>query len=375
MSEALIGAKIFDGYRFHDGHALLIEHGKIADILPTKELPSGIKKNKLEGGLLAPGFIDAQVNGGAGVMLNDQPTVEGIVAIIKTHRRFGTTGLLPTLITDRADVTNQAIAAAEIAVKTIPGCLGIHLEGPHLAPARKGAHLAELMRPMNKADVERLSQAKTGVLLVTAAVESITVEQIKKLSQAGVIVSLGHSDASYDSARKAIEAGARGITHLYNAMSQISPREPGLVGAALADKTVFCGIIADGHHVHLELLKMAIRTKPRGRVFLVSDAMSTVGFEGNQITLNRRVITRENGKLTLADGTLAGSDLDMASAVRYCVNQLQLPLSEALRMASLYPAQFLGLSRQRGRLKKGMMADIVHLDETLKVKETWIAGA
>jgi N-acetylglucosamine-6-phosphate deacetylase len=375
MSEALIGARIFDGTRFHEGHALLIEHGKIADILPTKDLPQVIKKTKLEGGLLAPGFIDAQVNGGAGVMLNDQPTVEGIAAIIKAHRRFGTTGLLPTLITDRDEITNQAIAAAEIAVKTTPGCLGLHLEGPHLAPARKGAHLAELMRPMTAADIQRLSKAKTGVLLVTAAVESITAEQIKKLSQAGVIVSLGHSDASYDSACKAIQAGARGITHLYNAMSQISPREPGLVGAALADKTIFCGILADGHHVHPELLKMAIRTKPHGRVFLVSDAMSTVGYAGNQITLNGRVITRKNGKLTLADGTLAGSDLDMASAMRYCVRELKVPLNEALRMASLYPAKFLGLSRQRGHFKKGSMADIVHLDEALQVTQTWVAGA
>jgi N-acetylglucosamine-6-phosphate deacetylase len=377
MAIALAGAKIFTGTHFLSGHSILIEDGIIIDALPTKEVPRAAQKIILNGGILAPGFIDAQVNGGGGVLFNERPTVEGITAIITAHREFGTTGLLPTLITDRDDVTNQAIAAAKIAVKTIPGCLGLHLEGPHLAPARKGAHLAALMRPMQAADVQKLSNVKNGVLLVTVAVEQITPQQIETLSKAGVIVSLGHSDAPYEIAIAAIEAGARGITHLFNAMSQITSRAPGLVGAALAHNAVWCGIIADGFHVHPETLKVALQAKVRGKVFLVSDAMSTVGAIGadaKRFTLNDRLISRDDGPLTLADGTLAGSALDMAGAVRNCVKLLGVSLEEALRMASLYPAQFLKLSHKRGRIRKGMIADIVHLDDKLHVTQTWVAG-
>jgi N-acetylglucosamine-6-phosphate deacetylase len=375
MTFALVGAQIFTGSRFLDNHCLVINDHKIIDILPPKQLPQDIQKISLDGGILAPGFIDAQVNGGGGILLNDQPTVEGIAAIVAAHRQFGTTGLLPTLITDRDSVREKAIAAAEIAVETVPGCLGLHLEGPHLAPARKGAHLAELMRPMQPPDLKALLGAKTGVLLVTVAVEQITPDQIRALTKGKVIISLGHSDASFAAATLAIDAGATGITHLFNAMSQMTPREPGLVGAALAHEAVYCGVIADGHHVHPENLKVAFQTKPCGKVFLVSDAMATVGAkEESSFTLNGRIIKREAGRLTLADGTLAGSDLDMASALRYCIQILGVSLSEALRMASLYPAQFLGLSRRRGRLGKGMIADIVHLDDRLTVTQTWIAG-
>lgn len=375
MRKALAGARIFDGTRFLDPLAIILEDGKIAALLPAKDLPADLPVEWLPGGTLAPGFLDAQVNGGAGRMFNAAPTSETIGIMVSAHRRFGTTGMLPTLITDRVPVLAAAITAAEEAQASIPGCLGLHLEGPHLAPVRKGAHLAALMRPMSEADAEHLLSIRCGVLMLTVAAEQVTPALVRRLSDGGVIVSLGHSDAPYDQVMALVDAGARGVTHLYNAMSQLAPREPGLLGAALESGALWCGIIADGHHVHAAALRLALRAKMGpGRLFLVSDAMATVGFEGNEITLNDRIIRRSKGRLTLEDGTLAGSDLDMASAVRFCVRALGLGVDEALRMASLYPAQYLGLDSARGSIRPGMRADLVHLDAGLAVTRSWIAG-
>lgn len=375
--EALTGASVFDGERRHEHSAVLLDGPRIAGIVAADAVPAEARVTRLAGGLLAPGFIDVQVNGGGGVMLNDAPSPETMATIATVHRRFGTTGLLPTLITDTPKATAAAIAAAATAVRSVPGVLGLHLEGPHLWPARRGAHLAELMRPLTDADSDRLIAAKAaiGVLHVTVAVEQAAPAQIRRLAEAGVVVSLGHSDAAYEPACAAIAAGARGITHLFNAMSQLAGRAPGLVGAALDGGAVWCGIIADGAHAHPASLAAAIRAKRGpGRVFLVTDAMSTVGAEGDSFTINGREVTRAGGRLTLPDGTLAGSDIDMASAVRFAVAHLDVSVEEALRMASLYPATFLRLDDGRGRIAPGMVADLVHLDETLAVRATWVAG-
>ncbi|MGH6760829.1 MAG: N-acetylglucosamine-6-phosphate deacetylase [Phyllobacterium sp.] len=368
---ALFGARVFDGSVIHDNAAVLIAGDTVVDIVSNDAVPADAQRRDLGGGLLAPGFIDLQVNGGGGVMLNDGPGVERMAVIVQAHRRFGTTGLLPTLITDTDAVTEAAIAAAEEAVKSVPGVLGLHLEGPHLAPARKGAHLASLMRPLADADVDILIRAREriGVLMVTVAVEQAPPAMIRRLANAGVIVSIGHTDAPYDLTMRAIDAGARSATHLFNAMSQIGNRDPGVVGAVIASPTVAAGIIPDGHHVHPQNLRMAMASKRgRGKLYLVTDAMASIGMEGDSFLLNGRTVRRSCGRLTLEDGTLAGADIDMSAAVRYMVANVDVELEEALRMASLYPAQVIGDAR-RGRIAAGSVAELVHLDKDLNVSE------
>ncbi len=373
------GARIFDGERFHDERALIVKSGRVEAIVDGKDLPEG-EVVPLAGGVLSAGFIDAQVNGGGGRMLNDEPSPESMYMIAEGHRPYGTTALLPTLITDMAEATAAAIEAAKIAVTTNRGVAGLHLEGPHLAPARKGAHLAELMRPVEDKDVKAFIAAREaiGTLLVTMAAEQVTVSQVRELSEAGVIVSIGHSDSISEAAEARFDAGARGVTHLFNAMSQLGHRAPGLVGAAIDHPAVWCGIIADGHHVDPKALRTALRAKRgEGKLFFVTDAMSLVGSEKDTFTLNGRTVRRERGgfcsKLVLSDGTLAGSDVDMASTIRYGVTYLELTLAEALRMATLYPARFLRLA-DRGHLSPGARADLVHFTDAIEVTATWLNG-
>lgn len=380
MSEpfAIRGARIFDGDAWHEGRALIVRDGAVDAIIAAEAIPTGMRVEEAGDGLLAPGFIDVQVNGGGGVMFNDRPDVETIRTMCEAHAPFGTTALLPTLITDTPEITSAAIAAgAEAARLRIPGFLGLHLEGPHLSIARKGAHDPALIRPMTEADQAALIAARVRlpVLLTTVAPETVAAWQIANLTASGVVVSLGHSDANYALAATAAEAGASMVTHLFNAMSQIGNREPGLVGAALDSGTLSCGLIADGIHVDPANIGVALRAKKGpGRIFLVTDAMATIGTDMTSFTLNGRTIRRENGRLTLEDGTLAGADLDMISAVRFMHRTIGLELGEALRMASLYPAESIGQGARHGRLTPGACADIVLLSEALDVQSVWIGG-
>jgi N-acetylglucosamine-6-phosphate deacetylase len=375
---AIKGAPIFDGETWHERSALVICNGTVVAIVADDAIPAGLRVVEAEGGLLAPGFVDVQVNGGGGVMFNDRPDAETIRTICRAHAPFGTTALLPTLITDTPEITAQAIAAgAEAARQNIPGFLGLHLEGPHLSISRKGAHDPALIRPMSDADKAALIGARKQmpVLLTTVAPETVPAWRIAALAAAGVVVSLGHSDASSALAATAAEAGASMVTHLFNAMSQIGNREPGLVGAALDTGALSCGLIADGIHVDPATIGIALRAKRRpGRIFLVTDAMATIGTDMTSFTLNGRTIRRENGRLTLEDGTLAGADLDMISAVRFMHRTLGVELGEALRMASLYPAESIGQGARHGRLSPGARADIVHLSDALDVESVWIGG-
>lgn len=378
--EVFTGARIFDGERFHEDSALVTGNGRVQAIVGRNNLPDKAQVITLKGGVLSAGFIDAQVNGGGGRMLNDEPSAASMYMIAAGHRPYGTTALLPTLITDTATATAAAIDAAVEAVKANRGVAGLHLEGPHLAPARKGAHLAELMRPVEDSDVKAFIRAKEaiGTLLVTIAAEQVTARQVQALSEAGVIVSIGHSDCTSEAAEALFDAGARGVTHLFNAMSQLGHRSPGLVGAAIDHPSTWCGIIADGHHVDPKALRTALRAKRgEGRLFFVTDAMSLVGSDQDMFTLNGRTVRREKGgfcsKLVLADGTLAGSDVDMASTIRYGITYLELTLAEALRMATSYPARFLRLA-DRGHLLPGARADLVHLNDAIEVTATWIGG-
>ncbi|WLS02677.1 N-acetylglucosamine-6-phosphate deacetylase [Shinella oryzae] len=375
---AITGARIFDGDLWHEHSALLISDGRIAAIASYRDVPAEARIVPMDGLWLVPGFVDLQVNGGGGVLLNERPDVEGIRTICAAHARFGTTALLPTLITDSVAVTTAAIDAGLAArAAAVPGFLGLHLEGPHLSIARKGAHDPAFIRPMEPDDLARTIAARAGLdaLLMTLAPENATNEQIAALHAAGVTVSLGHSDCGYATAAAAVAAGAQMTTHLFNAMSQLGNREPGMVGAALDLGHINAGLIADGYHVHPVSIGAALRAKRGpGRIFLVTDAMSPLGTDMTSFFLNGREIFREGGRLTLADGTLAGADIDMASCIRFMHDAVGVDLEEALRMASLYPAEAIGMTGRKGRLTHGHDADFAVIDDGVNVVSTWIGG-
>lgn len=378
MATALTHARLFDGERWHDNSALLIDGSKVAGIVAEGDIPPGTALIECANAVIIPGFIDLQVNGGGGVMLNDDRSVDGIAKICAAHAQFGTTGLLPTLITDTPDITAAALDAGIKARQArIPGFLGLHLEGPHLSLARKGTHHPALIRPMNDADLEHLLAVidQFDTLMITVAPENATLEQVKALADAGFIVSLGHTDAPYETAKAYAEAGARVVTHLFNAMSPLENRSPGLVGTALDLGQLSSGIIADGFHVHPASMGAAIRAKRGpGRIFIVTDAMSTIGTDLDGLTLNGRQIYRKDGRLTLADGTLAGADIDMLSSVLFVHRTLGIDFAEAVRMASLYPAQAAGIAGSKGLLTSGYDADFVVLHSDFQMKSTWIGG-
>jgi N-acetylglucosamine-6-phosphate deacetylase len=376
---AISGARIFDGHDWHDDAALLVEFGQVSAIVRSDAVPSRSERVHLQGGNVVPGFIDLQVNGGGGALLNEVPTLEGIRTICASHAPFGTTALLPTLITDTPEITDRTIAAGiEATAARIPGFIGLHLEGPHLSIARKGAHDPALIRPVDDADKARFANASKALpnLLLTFAAETVPPAQIAEIVQSGAIVSIGHSDASMKTVAAAAQAGASMATHLFNAMSQLGNREPGVVGAVLQTGSMSAGLIADGIHVDPATIAIALRAKQDpGRIFLVTDAMSTVGTDIESFTLNGREILRADGALRLADGTLAGADLTMIDAVLYMHRVIGLPLEEAIRMASLYPAEALGIQATHGHLQPGAVASFVHLSNDHTIRSTWIDGA
>ncbi|MEZ5779677.1 MAG: N-acetylglucosamine-6-phosphate deacetylase [Paracoccaceae bacterium] len=371
------GAAIFDGKGLFPG-ALLVEAGKIAGLLDESAQVSGADMVDLPGGILAPGFVDLQVNGGGGIMLNDAPTPDTLARIAEAHAGLGALTILPTLITDTRETTEAAVAAVEAArAKAMPGIAGLHLEGPHLSLARKGAHDPALIRPMEADDLSFLIGAVRRVerLMVTVAPENVTDAQISALAAAGVVVSLGHTDAGYDRCRAAMLAGARVATHLHNAMSQLGSREPGLVGAALVAGELDAGLIADGIHVHPATIAAALRAKTGpGDIFLVSDAMAPAGSTIRAFRLNGREIRRSQGSLTLADGTLAGADLDLATALQVLCDDVGVARDRALAMATRIPARVMGISESAGELAVGRRADFVHLSDELRLVGVWRGG-
>lgn len=371
------GADVFDGERLGPG-ALLVEGGRIAAILPAGAAAPGAGVVDLPGGMLAPGFVDLQVNGGGGVMFNDAPDVATLARIAAAHARLGTLALMPTLITDTPETTRAAVAAvAQAVAEGVPGIAGLHLEGPHLSLARKGAHDPALIRPMTADDLGFLLDAarKLPRLLLTIAPESVDTEQIFAMANAGIVVSLGHSDAGFDACRAGFAAGARMVTHLFNAMSQLGNREPGLVGAALDTGGVSAGLIADGIHVHAATIRAALAAKAGpGGLFLVTDAMAPAGTGMQAFRLNGREIRRADGRLTLADGTLAGADLDMARALAVLTRDVGVALDRALAMATSVPARVLGLGDHHGSLAPGRAADFVHLAPDLSLNSVWRGG-
>jgi N-acetylglucosamine-6-phosphate deacetylase len=376
MREALINGRIVAQGRILTAHAVVIEDGWIADIVTDEDAClKGLAVHDLKGALLLPGFIDTQVNGGGGVLFNNDPSVETIRKIGAAHRKFGTTGFLPTLISDDLAKVKRAIEAVAAAVKEgVPGVLGIHIEGPFLSPARKGVHDAGKFRALDEEAFALLTSLKSAKTLVTLAPEMTTPDMIGRLAKTGVIVAAGHTNATYDVMREALARGVTGFTHLFNAMSQLTGREPGVVGAALSDAASYCGIIVDGRHVHPDVLKLALKCKPHDRFMLVTDAWSNVGTGLTTFQLQGATITVKDGVCMDENGTLAGSAMDMSRAVRNAMELLGLDLHGAVTMASRAPASFLGLGNRYGEIAKGLRANLVAADDAVNVQETWIDG-
>jgi len=363
-----------DGQLLQD-HSLVIEGGLIAGIVPDTGIPSGVPRRDLTGAIVSPGLIDIQVNGGGGVLFNDAPTVDGIRAIGAAHARTGTTGFLPTIISSDHDTIAQAMNAVDAAIEAgVPGVLGIHVEGPFLNPSRKGIHDDARFRALDTEALALLTRPRRGCVVLTLAPEMVPCATIRTLAEAGVLVCAGHTDADYATTRAALDAGIRGFTHLFNAMSQLGGRNPGVVGAALDDTDSWCGIIADGHHVHPASLRIARAARGLDKLILVTDAMPSVGAAEKNFSLLGRPITVTDGVCRAADGTLAGSDLDMISAVRGSMAMMGVSLPQAVQMASGNAAAFLRLSERTGALAPGLRADFIILNDQHQVMETWIGG-
>lgn len=376
---AYLASAIFDGSAMHRDAALLIQGSQSLGVVPRVDLPGDAAAQDLGGGIIAPGFVDLQVNGGGGVMLNSDQSVDALATMARAHARIGATSILPTLITDTPDHTAAAIEATIAAIAAgVPGVEGLHLEGPHLSQSRKGAHDPALIRPMQPADLDRLiaAAARLPVLKLTVAPENVTTDQMRALAAAGVLISLGHSDAPYADCVAAAGAGARCVTHLFNAMGQLGNREPGLVGAALDLGDLSVGLIADMIHVHPASIATALRAKKGpGQIFLVSDSMATAGSDIAGFTLNGRWIARDGDRLSLEDGTLAGAHLELATAIRNMVNVVGIPLSQALAMATSVPAGVIGRQAQLGHLRAGAVANFVQLTDDLYLAGSWQNGA
>jgi N-acetylglucosamine-6-phosphate deacetylase len=359
-----------------EGRSVLLEGDRIIDVVrDTDPRIRHAYRRDLEGNLLLPGFIDTQVNGGGGVLFNDDPSVEAIRAIGNAHRRFGTTGFLPTLISDDLDVVARAVAAVKQAIDArVPGVLGIHIEGPFLNVERKGVHDPAKLRGLDDSAVGLLTSLKNGKTLVTLAPEVTTSDIIRRLSAAGVKVSAGHTNATYEQIALALQNGLSGFTHLFNAMSQLTGREPGVVGAALDHAESWCGLIVDGHHVAPVVMRLALRCKRRDRFMIVTDGMPSIGTTDTSFDLQGRSISVKDGLLLDEMGRLAGSHTDMAQAVRNAVEMLAINLPEAIHMATRNPATFLGLEAELGRIAAGYRANLVLADESLRVIDTWVDG-
>jgi N-acetylglucosamine-6-phosphate deacetylase len=379
LKQALIGARIFTGDTFLENHALLISGDIVEALVPVSEVDSSINVIKLSGGTIAPGFIDLQVNGGGGVLFTQDTSVQTLQAMLDAHRATGTTSMLPTLISETREVHQAGVKAVADALSAgLKGILGIHIEGPFFETSRRGAHHQDFIRVIEQTDIDWLIE--TAKLLhpfstmITLAPEHCAPGQIKKLTQSGIIVCAGHTNANYEQTVLALNEGLAGFTHLYNAMSPTTAREPSVVGAALTHNNSWCGIIIDGHHVHAANARIAFASKQKGKMFLVTDAMPTVGSSEKSFQLYGETIYEKNGCLVNSEGRLAGSAIGMIDAVRLNTHWVGVELAESLRMASLYPAQFMKVDNYLGLIRAGYRADLVHFTDDFHVTHTWLAG-
>jgi N-acetylglucosamine-6-phosphate deacetylase len=373
MITTLIAEKLFDGSKIYSHHPISFEDGKIIAF----DTVEGAKEVKVSG-LITPGFIDVQVNGGGGYLFNNETNVQTLKAMTKAHGKYGTTALLPTLITsDLSSLHCAADAISDAISKRLPGVIGVHFEGPHISVPKKGIHSTDHIREISQQELELYCRDDLGIKVITLAPENVDIETIKTLVENQVIVCLGHSNASYEQTQAALNAGATGFTHLFNAMSALTSRKPNMIGASLLDDNSWCGLILDGHHVHPATAKLAITAKAKGKMMLVTDAMSTIGSEQSHFEFDGHKIQLSGDKLTSHTGQLAGSALDMITAINNAQTMLNVSFEEALRMASYYPAEFLKINHQQGQLSIGANADFTLLSTKKSphhVINTWIGG-
>ena len=374
MKQALLGSQIFCGERFYDDHALLVEGKSIVDIVDKNNTPDNFNKIELDQGILAPGFIDLQVNGGGGVLFNNSPNKESLNTIIKAHQFFGTTSVMPTVISDSLEVLEQCIKTVTEEIKNNSSLLGIHIEGPFFNTKYRGVHQKQYISTINSDYLNLFESLKGFPVMLTLAPECISSQQLKHLTSLGIKTLAGHSDASYDELDDAIKNGLDGFTHLFNAMRQISAREPGVVGSALHFENTFASIIVDLHHVHPSLIQLAYQLKPTGKLFFISDSMATINHGKPSFELYDEVVNESDGRLVNSEGKLAGSSITQIDAVKNAYQKCNIPLNQALAMASRYPAEYLGIENHLGSLKPGYRADLVHFDSNFKVHNTWVSG-
>jgi len=374
MKQALIGAQLFSGKEFLDNRALLIDGENIIDIINEHNIPKNFEIQKLNGGILSPGFIDLQVNGGGGKLFNNSPDKESLNTIIEAHQYFGTTSIMPTVISDSLNVLKRCTTTISEEIENNKSLLGVHIEGPFFNVKYRGVHQKQYINTINSDYLDLFENLKDFPVMLTLAPECISTKQLKHLKSLGFKILAGHTDASYDQLEEAIKYGLDGFTHLFNAMGQISAREPGVVGSALTFDNATASIIVDLHHVHPSLIQMAYRQKPQGKLFFVSDSMATIHHGEPSFELYDEVVSESNGRIINSEGKLAGSSITQIDAIKNAYQSCYIPLNEALAMASRYPAEYLGVANYLGSLKPDYRADLAHFDSDFQVQNVWIAG-
>ena len=374
MKQALIGAQLFSGKEFFDNRALLIDGENIIDVINEHDIPNNFEIQKLNGGILSPGFIDLQVNGGGGKLFNNSPDKESLNAIIEAHQHFGTTSIMPTVISDSLNVLKRCATTISEEIENNKSLLGVHIEGPFFNVKYRGVHQKQYINTINSDYLNLFESLQDFPVMLTLAPECISTKQLKHLKSLGFKILAGHTDASYDQLEEAIKYGLDGFTHLFNAMGQISAREPGVVGSALTFDNTTASIIVDLHHVHPSLIQMAYKQKPQGKLFFVSDSMATIHHGEPSFELYDEVVRESNGRIINSEGKLAGSSITQIDAIKNAYQSCNIPLNEALAMASRYPAEYLGVANYLGSLESGYRADLTHFSLDFQVQNVWVAG-
>ena len=374
MKQALIGAQLFSGKEFFDNRALLIDGENIIDIINEHDIPKNFEIKKLNGGILSPGFIDLQVNGGGGKLFNNSPDKESLNTIIKAHQHFGTTSIMPTVISDSLNVLKRCTTTISEEIENNKSLLGVHIEGPFFNVKYRGVHQKQYINTINSDYLNLFESLKDFPVMLTLAPECISTKQLKHLKSLGFKILAGHTDASYDQLEEAIKYGLDGFTHLFNGMGQISAREPGVVGSALTFDNAAASIIVDLHHVHPSLIQMAYKQKPQGKLFFVSDSMATIHHGEPSFELYDEVVSESNGRIINSEGKLAGSSITQIDAIKNAYQSCNIPLNDAIAMVTRYPAEYLGVANYLGSLKSGYRADLTHFDLDFQVHNVWVAG-
>ena len=374
MKKAITGSKLFNGTEFIEHKALLIDGQHIAGIVNEDSVPGDFEVQVLEGGILSPGFIDLQVNGGGGKLFNNSPDKESLNTIISAHQYFGTTSIMPTVISDSLNILQKCTDTISNEIDNNHSLLGIHIEGPFFNVKYRGVHQKQYINTINASYLNLFETLDKFPVMLTLAPECISIKQLKHLKSLGFKILAGHTDANYDQLEEAVKYGLDGFTHLFNAMGQISAREPGVVGSALDFDETSASIIVDLHHVHPSLINLSFKQKPKGKLFFVSDSMATINHGEPSFELYDEVVSESNGRIINSEGKLAGSSITQIDAIKNAYQKCSIPLESAISMATLYPAEYLGVSDYIGQLKKGYRADLAHFDSNFHVQNVWLAG-